>query len=224
MAVPPPWLISLDNYLSFDHRDDLATGCPMAASASEIGRQDKAVSERFTEGFEQLVALPEIWSAPSSNQGRESWSGALAMMVAMIGGVAASRAVAKTDPKLSNEILRAVRRIVGAVGGEEGQTDGAQRRARTTRKRARVACCGSYPAKLLNGPSREPSPAAATLSCVLVSKSLASCRSCSWLAGSPKDVNYHPRRALTAGRSAIGIGPALDVFCNPATCRNSPAS
>jgi TetR/AcrR family transcriptional repressor of nem operon len=61
---------------------------------------------------------------------------ALAMMAAMIGGVAASRAVAKTDPKLSNQILRAVRRIVGEVGGAEGQIDGAQRKARAITKRA----------------------------------------------------------------------------------------
>src|ERR1700676_4399788 len=49
----------LDRYLSFDHRDNLATGCPMSASASEVARQDKVVCERFTEGFEQLVALME---------------------------------------------------------------------------------------------------------------------------------------------------------------------
>ena len=48
--------------------------------------------ERFTEGFEQLV---------------ENRQRALAMAAAMIGGVAASRAVAKADPKLSNQILRA---------------------------------------------------------------------------------------------------------------------
>src|SRR5882757_7494826 len=49
----------LDDYLSFDHRDDLAAGCPMSASASEVARQDKIVCERFTEGFEQFVALIE---------------------------------------------------------------------------------------------------------------------------------------------------------------------
>jgi VIT1/CCC1 family predicted Fe2+/Mn2+ transporter len=58
------------------------------------------------------------------------------MMAAMIGGVAASRAVAKADPKLSNEILRAVRRIVGELGGHEGQVDGARGKAQATRKRA----------------------------------------------------------------------------------------
>jgi hypothetical protein len=46
-----------------------------------------------------------------------------------------------------------------------------------------------------------PYPAAATLSCVLVSKSLASCRSRSWLAGSPK-MRFTIRPRFTAGRAA----------------------
>jgi TetR/AcrR family transcriptional repressor of nem operon len=131
----------LDWYLSFDHRDNLATGCPMAASASEVARQDKVVRERFTEGFEQLVALMEhgLGASPVKAENRQR---ALAMMAAMIGGVAASRAVAKADPKLSNEILRAVRRIGGELGGEEGQVDGARGRARATRKRARGSRAG----------------------------------------------------------------------------------
>ena len=124
----------LDWYLSFDHRDNLATGCPMAASASEVARQDKVVRERFTEGFQQLVALMErgLGASPVKAENRQR---ALAMMAAMIGGVAASRAVAKADPKLSNEILRAARRIVGELDGEEGRVDGARGKAR--RKRAR---------------------------------------------------------------------------------------
>ena len=125
----------LDHYLSFDHRDNLAMGCPMAASASEVARQDKVIGERFTEGFEQIIAVMERGLGASSVKA-ENRQRALAMMAAMIGGVAASRAVAKTDPKLSNQILRAVRRIVGEVGGAEGRIDGAQRKARAITKRA----------------------------------------------------------------------------------------
>ena len=126
----------LDHYLSSDHRDNLATGCPMSASASEVARQDKVVCERFTAGFEQFVAVMErgLGASPVKAENRQR---ALAMIASMIGGVAASRAVAKADPKLSNQILRAVRRIVGEVGGEKGQVDGARRRARATRKCAR---------------------------------------------------------------------------------------
>src|SRR5579863_5141763 len=124
----------LDHYLSSEHRDNLATSCPMSASASEIGRQDRVVGERFTEGFEQTVALMErrLGDSAVKTVNRQS---ALAMMAAMIGGVAAARATAKADPKLSSEILRAVRRVVGELGEEKRPVDGG--RARATRKRAR---------------------------------------------------------------------------------------
>jgi TetR/AcrR family transcriptional repressor of nem operon len=119
----------LDSYLSVEHRDNLATGCPMSASASEIARQDKVVCERFKEGFEQIVAVIESrLDTPAIRA--EKHQRALAVMATLIGGVAASRAIAKADPQLSNEILRAVRRIVGEIGGEE---------VRTTRKRPRAA-------------------------------------------------------------------------------------
>jgi len=54
--------------------------------------------ERFTEGFEQLVAVMErgLGASPVKAENRQR---ALAMAAAMIGGVAASRAVAKADPK-----------------------------------------------------------------------------------------------------------------------------
>jgi len=125
----------IDDYLSVDHRDNLAAGCPMSASASEIARQVKIVGERFSEGFEQAVALIErgLGASPFEADKRQR---AQAMMAAMIGGVAASRAVAKANPKLSNQILRAIRQIVGEVGGEEVQVDGAGGRVRATRKRA----------------------------------------------------------------------------------------
>jgi len=126
----------LDDYLSFEHRDNLAGGCPMSASASEIARQDKIVCERFTGGYEQLVGLiePGLGASPVKADNRQR---ALAMTAAMIGGIAASRAVAKADSKLSNQILQAVRQIVGEIGGEGVQVDGTRGRARATRKRAR---------------------------------------------------------------------------------------
>jgi TetR/AcrR family transcriptional regulator, transcriptional repressor for nem operon len=123
----------LDDYLSLDHRDNLAAGCPMSASASEIARQDKMVGERFSEGYGQFAALIERGLGASAVKA-DKRQRALAIMAAMMGGVAASRAVAKADPRLSNQILRAVRQIVAEVAGEEAQ--GAQGRARATGKRS----------------------------------------------------------------------------------------
>jgi TetR/AcrR family transcriptional repressor of nem operon len=120
----------LDYYLSPEHRDNLAAGCPMSASASEIARQDKIVGERFTEGFEQLVALIEPSLVGSTAGSADKRQRAVAMMAAMIGGVAASRAVAKVDTKLSNQILLAVRQIVGEVAGGKTKSGGGRGRAR----------------------------------------------------------------------------------------------
>jgi TetR/AcrR family transcriptional repressor of nem operon len=131
---PPALSDYLDFYLSSDQRDNLARSCPISASASEIARQDKVIRACFTEAFGRLVAVleSELGASPVKAENRQR---ALAMTAAMIGGVAASRAVAKTDPTLSNEILRAVRRIVGEVGGENGPVRGARKRAQATTKR-----------------------------------------------------------------------------------------
>jgi TetR/AcrR family transcriptional repressor of nem operon len=124
----------VDEYLSVAHRDNLAAGCPMSASASEIGRQNEIVSERFTEGYGQFVALIERGLGASSVKA-DTHQRALAIMAAMIGGVAAARAVAKADPKLSNQILRAVRQVVAEVAGEAMPAAGARGSPRAARKR-----------------------------------------------------------------------------------------
>ena len=60
-------------------------------------------------------------------------------------------------------------------------------------------------------PRHGPYSAAATLSCVFVSKSPASWRSCNWLEGSPcTRLTMRPRRA--AGRAMDQVGPTLDVL------------
>jgi len=46
---------------------------------------------------------------------------ALTIAAAMIGGVAMARAASKSRPDLSDEIMAAVRRVLGEVGGEGGK-------------------------------------------------------------------------------------------------------
>ena len=109
----------LDLYLSLDHRDNLAGGCAMAASASEIARQDGAVSARFAEGFEQMVGAVQA-ALEATMPTADDRARALTISAAMIGGVAMARATAKSRPDLSDEIMGAVRRVLGEVGGEGG--------------------------------------------------------------------------------------------------------
>ncbi|MGA2043062.1 MAG: TetR/AcrR family transcriptional regulator [Roseiarcus sp.] len=107
----------LDRYLALDHRDNLAGGCAMAASASEIARQDEAVSAHLAEGFEQMVGSLQAALKPTTLC-TDDRARALAIAAAMIGGVAMARAASKSRPDLSDEIMAAVRRVLGEVGGE----------------------------------------------------------------------------------------------------------
>ena len=109
----------LDLYLSLDHRDNLADGCAMAASASEIARQDEAVSARFADGFEQMVGAVQA-ALEATMLRADDRARALTIGAAMIGGVAMARATAKSRPDLADEIMAAVRRVLGEVGGEGG--------------------------------------------------------------------------------------------------------
>jgi TetR/AcrR family transcriptional regulator, transcriptional repressor for nem operon len=122
----PPLTTYLEAYLTPQHRDDLAGGCPMAASASEIARHDKAISAQFSAGFERTVEAiqgllaptttsPSLAASPAPVNARQR---ALAIAAAMIGGIAVARAVHKSHPDLSDEIVTAVREILGEVGGE----------------------------------------------------------------------------------------------------------
>ena len=110
----------LDLYLALDHRDNLAGGCAMAASASEIARQDEAVSARLAEGFEQMVGSIQTALKPTTLSADDR-ARALTIAAAMIGGVAMARAASKSRPDLSDEIMAAVRRVLGEVGGEGGK-------------------------------------------------------------------------------------------------------
>jgi TetR/AcrR family transcriptional repressor of nem operon len=110
----------LNLYLSLDHRDNLAGGCAMAASASEIGRQDEAISARFAVGFEQMVGSVQA-ALEATTPAADARARALTIAAAMIGGVAMARAAAKSRPDLSDEIMTAVRRVLGEVGGEDGE-------------------------------------------------------------------------------------------------------
>lgn len=106
----------LDFYL-MSNRDNLAGGCAMAASASEIARQDVSVSTEFAGGLERMAAIIEATLdralPPKSRRQR-----AISIAASLVGTVAAARAVAKSDPKFANEIIAAARHVLARVGDE----------------------------------------------------------------------------------------------------------
>lgn len=97
----------IDGYLSPRERDNVAGGCALAASASDIGRQEAGVAGAFVCGYEGLADIVAAASAEGLDRPR-----ALAIAAAMIGGLAVARATKKTDPALSEEVMESVRAML----------------------------------------------------------------------------------------------------------------
>lgn len=100
----------LDAYLSELHRDRPDKGCPMAAFADEIARQSTPVQSEFTTGTAQFIDVLVQRLEHCQGEGTaERRSRAIAILAAMVGGMALARATAGTSPELSAEILASVR-------------------------------------------------------------------------------------------------------------------
>ncbi|CDY76168.1 Transcriptional regulator, TetR family [Caballeronia glathei] len=105
----------LDYYLSTSTRDDPAHMCAMAASASEIGRQDSSISAPFAQGFEKIAEAIERTQGPGTIEA-STRERALSITAALIGAVAVARGVHKADPALSKEVLQAMKTVLAALG------------------------------------------------------------------------------------------------------------
>jgi TetR/AcrR family transcriptional repressor of nem operon len=107
----------LSEYLAVDNRDNYADHCAMAASASEIGRQDVAISAKYTEGYMVLVRAFERRVA-ANNPDVDALATAMGIVAAMIGSLSVARATAKARPEVSAEVLRGVRHMIDAALGK----------------------------------------------------------------------------------------------------------
>lgn len=104
----------IDAYVSPEHVEDVAQGCPMAAYTCEIKSQDEAVKATFTHGFEDMVGILQQVLAgdfPDETARRD----ALFFMCSMVGSVAMARATKTTNPQLAEEIIAATRENLKAV-------------------------------------------------------------------------------------------------------------
>jgi TetR/AcrR family transcriptional repressor of nem operon len=101
----------LDRYLSTDVRDDYADRCVIAASASEIGRQDKITSARFAEGYMVMVRAFERQIA-ANEPGCDALARAMVVVATLVGSMTVARGAAKGNPAVSEQVLAAARRLV----------------------------------------------------------------------------------------------------------------
>jgi TetR/AcrR family transcriptional repressor of nem operon len=97
-------------YLSRQHRDDAAEGCPAPSIAAEIARGAPEVREAFERSL--LRCLAAMQSRAPERGALDPEGRALATMALYVGGILLSRAV--RDPDLSDRILRSCRRLAAA--------------------------------------------------------------------------------------------------------------
>jgi TetR/AcrR family transcriptional regulator, transcriptional repressor for nem operon len=100
----------LDAYLSPQHRDNAAGGCPTAGLAADIRHQTPAARAAMTEGLRSQIdrisaALLGVNPADRRRAAIGSWA-------AMVGAVILARAI--DDPALSDEILEQTRAWIDA--------------------------------------------------------------------------------------------------------------
>jgi TetR/AcrR family transcriptional repressor of nem operon len=107
MAAHPTVSAAVAAYLSTRHRDNSASGCPLAALGSELARSHKKAREAATAGFVRLVDILAGKAGTADARRR-----ALVAAATMIGAVTISRVV--TDPGLSAEILREAEKSLAA--------------------------------------------------------------------------------------------------------------
>lgn len=89
-------------YLSTQHRDQRAEGCPLAALGADAARKSPAIRAVFEAGVLAHLALLD---GPQGQGAASPSAAAMARLATLVGGLALARMV--NDPALSEQILQA---------------------------------------------------------------------------------------------------------------------
>ena len=95
-------------YLSPPHRDAKSGGCPASALAVDAARYGKPVQTAFVKGIETYLDI----IAAQLGGDEEARQQAIALFSGLVGAMMLSRAVKKSDPILSDELLSSARKIL----------------------------------------------------------------------------------------------------------------
>jgi TetR/AcrR family transcriptional repressor of nem operon len=107
------WNVYARAYASAEHRDHPENGCALAALAADAGRQGDDVQAAFAEHLEHVTAALAAHLAnvePGAASPKKLRQRALRTWSELVGAVILARAVAGTNPELSDEVLEASRR------------------------------------------------------------------------------------------------------------------
>jgi TetR/AcrR family transcriptional regulator, transcriptional repressor for nem operon len=96
-------------YLSPHHRDTKSGGCPAPALSVDAARNGKAVQTAFVKGIETYL---DVIAAHMDGDEQEARQQAVALFSGLVGAIMLSRAVKKSDPALSDELLSSTRKIL----------------------------------------------------------------------------------------------------------------
>ena len=96
-------------YLSPHHRDTKSGGCPAPALSADAARNGKAVQTAFVKGIETYL---DVIAAHMDGDEQEARQQAVALFSGLVGAIMLSRAVKKSDPALSDELLSSTRKIL----------------------------------------------------------------------------------------------------------------
>jgi TetR/AcrR family transcriptional repressor of nem operon len=96
-------------YLSPRHRDTTSGGCPAAALSVDAARNGKPVQTTFVKGLETYLDLIASQMGGDEQKARQQ---AIALFSGLVGAMMLSRAVKKSDPTLSDELLNSARKLL----------------------------------------------------------------------------------------------------------------
>ncbi len=101
VAEGAQWLkLAAANYLSTQHRDDVAHGCALPALSADVARSSTKVRKHFEGELKSLVGeIASHLEGSPEERDRKAWQ----MSATMVGGILLARAVA--DARLSEKIL-----------------------------------------------------------------------------------------------------------------------
>jgi TetR/AcrR family transcriptional repressor of nem operon len=102
-------------YLTQRHRDEPATGCPVAALGAEAGRQSPAVRAAMTEGLKRQIERLSAGAPGESAAARRQ--AAIGSWAAMVGAMVLARFT--DDPTLSGEVLAQTRAWIDKAGAPD---------------------------------------------------------------------------------------------------------
>jgi TetR/AcrR family transcriptional regulator, transcriptional repressor for nem operon len=99
--------IVIAEYLSPAYRDSSTGGCPASALPADAARNGKGVQTAFAEGVESYLGIFAAGMDGSKHEAREK---AIALLSGLVGALMLSRAVKKSNRKLSDELLCSARK------------------------------------------------------------------------------------------------------------------